>query len=151
MSEPVVDAEAVHREAAQRLARVDLRYTAKRRALVQSLLGAGRPVTIAEILSGVRGLPASSAYRNLGMLCEVGVARRLAGSDDLGRFELSEDLSGNHHHHLVCGSCGTVADVHASPRLERALADAARLAAEESGFEISDHRIDLQGLCPECR
>jgi Fe2+ or Zn2+ uptake regulation protein len=108
-------------------------------------------MTMPELLAAAAGVPQSSAYRNLTVLCEAGVARRLAGADDVGRFELAEDLSGHHHHHLVCSACGTVADVRTSPRLERALAEAARLAAEETGFDVTDHRIDLEGRCPSCR
>lgn len=115
------------------------------------MAGAGRPMTMPEILGAASGVPQSSAYRNLTVLCEAGVARRLAGADDLGRFELAEDLSGHHHHHLVCSACGTVADVPSSARLEKALDEAARLAAEETGFAVTDHRIDLEGLCPSCR
>ncbi|MGH9166177.1 MAG: Fur family transcriptional regulator [Acidimicrobiales bacterium] len=146
-----VDVDQLHGEAALRLAALDQRYTASRRKLVTSLLDAGRPVTITEILDGERGVPMSSAYRNLTVLCEAGVARRLVGSDDLGRFELDEDLSGHHHHHMACSNCGTVADVRASARLEQALAEAARLAAKETGFQVSDHRIELVGRCPSCQ
>lgn len=146
-----LDTDWLHAEAALRLAALDQRYTTKRRALVDALVAAARPVTISEILAAGQGLPMSSAYRNLTVLCEAGVARRLVGADDLGRFELSEDLSGQHHHHMVCADCGTVADVRASPRLEQALAEAARLAAKETGFEISDHRIELVGSCPTCQ
>ena len=139
----------VHEAAASRLASLDQRYTAGRRALVDLLRAAGRPLTVSEIVA--EGAPVSSAYRNVTVLCEAGVARRLVGADDLGRFELSEDLSGNHHHHLVCQTCKTVADVRASSALEDALDAAARLAARESGFEITDHRIELVGRCPSCR
>jgi len=148
---PAEEAERLHREASRRLVTLDQRYTSSRRALVEAIAHAGRPMTMPEILGAAAGVPQSSAYRNLTVLCEAGVARRLAGSDDLGRFELAEDLSGHHHHHLVCSKCGTVADVPTSARLERALDEAARLAAEETGFEITDHRIDLEGICPTCR
>lgn len=139
----------VHEAAASRLASLDQRYTARRRALVDLLRAAGRPLTVSEIVA--EGAPVSSAYRNVTVLCEAGVARRLVGADDLGRFELSEDLSGHHHHHLVCQTCKTVADVRASSALEDALEAAALLAARESGFEITDHRIELVGRCPACR
>ena len=138
------DGDRLHDEAALRLAALDQRYTSSRRALVHAMAGAGRPMTMPELLVAATGVPQSSAYRNLTVLCE-------AGADDVGRFELAEDLSGHHHHHLVCSGCGTVADVPTSPRLERALAEAARLAAEETGFDITDHRIDLEGRCPACR
>jgi Fur family ferric uptake transcriptional regulator len=155
----VPDGSRLHQEVAVRLAALDQRYTAGRRALVEVLGEADRPLTIAEILeaanrgarAGSARLPQSSAYRSLTALAEAGVVRRLAGADDLGRFELAEDLSGQHHHHLVCASCGVVADVRASPRLERALSEAGRVAADETGFEVTDHRIDLVGRCSDCR
>lgn len=145
------DEGSVHADAEARLAALEQRYTGKRRALVESLLAHDRPVTIAEIVARAGQVPLSSAYRNLTVLCDAGVARRLMGADEVGRYELSEDLSGHHHHHLVCTACGTVADVQASSGLERALADAARRAAQETGFEVDDHRIDMVGRCRTCR
>ncbi len=142
--------DALHGAAAQRVVALDQRYTASRRALVAALLDAERPLTIAEIQAGAKGMPLSSAYRNLTVLCEAGVARRLPGVDDLGRFELAEDLAG-HHHHLQCTSCGTLVDFAASAELERALIEAARRVAAETGYEISGHRVDFDGRCPACR
>jgi len=118
--------------------------------LVDVLAGAARPLTMPEILQAAGGVPQSSAYRNLAVLTDAGVVRRVQGADESGRFELAEDLSGHHHHHLICTQCGTVEDVAASPRLERALAEAGHAAAEAVGFEVSDHRIDLVGLCSNC-
>ena len=131
------------------MAAVDQRYTASRRALVQALVKAGRPLTISEILAGVAGMPQPSAARNLPVEGDAGVARRLPGVDDLGRFELAEDLS-SHHHHVICAGCGTVVDFEASDRLERALVEASRMVAEQTGFEISAHRLDFDGRCPNC-
>jgi Fe2+ or Zn2+ uptake regulation protein len=143
--------ERLHREASLRLASADQRYTRCRRALVDAMAAAGRPITIPEILAATGSVTMSSAYRNLTILCEAEVARRVAGADDLGRFELAEDVSGHHHHHLICSSCGTMADVPASEKLERAVAEAARQAAEETGYDVRAHRVDLEGLCPACR
>ncbi len=132
-----------------RLAGLDQRYTSSRRLVVETLADAGRPLTVPEIVAATPLLPQSSAYRIVTALIEVGVVRRVAGTDDHGRFELAEELSG-HHHHLVCASCGKVADIHPSPRLERALGEAARAVADEQGYQITEHRLDLLGYCPEC-
>jgi Fe2+ or Zn2+ uptake regulation protein len=145
----MIDA-GVHDEIGLRLLRCDQRYTRLRRALVETLAGAGRPLTIPEILQSNPGLSQSSAYRNITVLLEAGAARRVAGADDHGRFELAEDLAG-HHHHLVCSTCGKVSDVKSSPRLERALEEAARAAAEEDDFDVVEHRFDLVGVCADCR
>jgi Fe2+ or Zn2+ uptake regulation protein len=139
-------------EVARRLAAVDQRFTSGRRGLVEILAEASRPLSVPDIVAAEGGspLPQSSVYRNLTVLAEAGVVRRVLGADEHARFELAEDLAG-HHHHLVCSSCGSVSDVTAAPRLERALSEAARLAAEEVGFEVTEHRIDLVGVCSSCR
>lgn len=141
----------VHHEASARLAALDQRYTGGRRALVDALAGADRPLSVPEILAVAGAMPQSSAYRHLTVLMEAGVVTRVATGSDQARFEVSERLSGDHHHHLVCGSCGAVVDVDAFPRLERALDAAARLAEEESDFQVTGHKIDLVGLCAGCR
>jgi Fe2+ or Zn2+ uptake regulation protein len=138
-------------EVARRLAAVDQRYTSGRRGLVEVLAGADRPLSVPDIVNAsTTALPQSSVYRNLTVLADAGVVRRVVGTDEHARFELAEDLAG-HHHHLLCLTCGSVSDVSAAPRLERALSEAARLAAEEVGFEVTEHRIDLVGVCSDCR
>lgn len=141
---------SVHDAVGLRLAGLDQRYTHLRRVLVETLAAAGRPLTIPEILVSAPELPQSSAYRNMTALIDVGIVRRVAGSDDHGRFELAEELSG-HHHHLVCATCGKVEDVHPSPKLERALGEAARAVAEEQGYQVTEHQLELRGRCPKCR
>jgi Fe2+ or Zn2+ uptake regulation protein len=144
----------VHEEAGGRLAALDQRYTRGRRAIVDALAAAARPVSVPEIVRAIAprhgSVPQSSAYRNLTVLVEAGVVHRLPGTDEFARYELSEALA-SHHHHLLCGECGAVVDVAATPRIEKALDEAARVAAEESGFEVTSHRIDLIGRCASCR
>lgn len=142
-------APSVHEHAALRLAGQEQRYTPVRRSLVATLAEAGRPLSIPEILASNLELPQSSAYRNVTTLIDAGVVRRVTGVDDHGRFELAEELAG-HHHHLACGRCGKVEDVAPSARLERAMAEAARVVAEEEGYEVTGHQFDLVGVCPSC-
>jgi len=139
-----------HTEAALLLGSADQRYTGSRRALVESLARADRPLSIPEVLASAPGVPQSSAYRNLAVLVDAGVVRRVQGTGDNGRFELAEGLSGDHHHHLICTDCGLVADIASSIELERALEAAARAAAESAKFLVVDHRFDLVGLCADC-
>jgi Fur family transcriptional regulator, ferric uptake regulator len=135
----------LHVVAEERLAALDLRYTASRRRLVETMERAGHPLTIGEILRRTEGVPQSSAYRNVTVLCDAGIAVRLPGADEYGRFELAEDLAG-HHHHLVCRRC----DLVAATRLERVLREAASQAVAETGFEVTGHRLDFEGLCRRC-
>ena len=74
---------------------------------------------------------------------------RIVTSDDHARFELAEDLT-EHHHHLICSNCGSVADVPASSRLEESVRRAADEIARSTGFHTQHHRVDLVGLCTRC-
>lgn len=140
----------VHETVEERLRAAGQRYTPKRREIVDALCrAAGNPVAIPDLVAEHRDLPQSSAYRNLSVLEEVGVARRVITGEGIARFELAEDLT-EHHHHLVCRSCGTVEDVTIPTRLERSLERALADAAERAGFEGVSHRVDLLGTCRDC-
>ena len=139
----------LHEEVSRRLTSHDQRYTSGRRALVGVLADAGRPLTIPEVLGRSRGVPQSTAYRNLTVLVEAGVARRVNGTDDHGRFELAEDLT-EHHHHLICTTCGDVADFTAPAALEASLGRVMATVADATGFAAAGHRLDLMGTCTRC-
>ncbi|MGH9059606.1 MAG: Fur family transcriptional regulator, partial [Acidimicrobiales bacterium] len=123
----------LHDEVARRLGAVEQRYTASRRAIVDLLADSGRPVSVADIADLRPDLPRSSTYRHLVDLEAAGVVQRVAGHDELSRYELTEDLT-EHHHHLVCVACGSVADVHPPPGLERSIASAMVHLARDQGF-----------------
>jgi Fe2+ or Zn2+ uptake regulation protein len=139
-----------HETVAQRLHRTRQRYTEGRRELVDRLLGAGRPVTIAELMQGGAEQSQSSTYRNLAVLEACGVVLRLPSVDGLGRFELSEDLT-HHHHHLVCVDCGRLDDVELSDAVEATLHRVTTEAGRSLGYEVAEHRLELLGRCGDCR
>ena len=138
----------IHATAADRLSSVEQRYTSARRAIVDALAAARRPLAIRDIVGDGR-LPQSTVYRNALVLESAGVVRRVLGADDLARFELAEDLT-EHHHHLVCTSCGVVTDYTPSTALERSMDRAIEAIAAENGFQAESHRLDLVGVCSDC-
>jgi Fur family transcriptional regulator, ferric uptake regulator len=135
--------------AGRRLRTAGHRYTAGRRALVDVLATAEQPLAIHEIVRENRRLPQSSVYRNLSLLQQSRVVRRVVTHDEFSRYELAEDLS-HHHHHLVCSSCGSVEDFTTSPQVERTMRKAMAQVAGETGFSPAGHRLDLVGLCRAC-
>jgi Fur family transcriptional regulator, ferric uptake regulator len=139
----------VHRIIDEQLRRTRQRYTLGRQQLVQLLIAAGRPVTIPELLGLGSTQSQSSLYRNLATLEQCGVVRRLASTDDVARYELAEELS-EHHHHLLCSSCGRLEDVVLPARIEKALADAADEARKQADFDVDSHRFELVGTCADC-
>ena len=139
----------LHLAISARLRDGEQRDTSGRRRLVDALLAAGRPLTAAEVLSE-GGLAQSSAYRNLAVLEGCGVVHKVAGTDDLARFEVAEDLTEHHHHHLICTACGRVTDFTVSDDLERAIEAATETAGRATGFTPERHRLDLLGRCAAC-
>jgi Fur family ferric uptake transcriptional regulator len=139
----------LHATAEARLRDGEQRYTPSRQRIVDILAGAARPLTIAEVQAEGGDLPQSSVYRNIAVLEQAGVVRRVMAADEFARFELAEELTG-HHHHLVCVSCGDVADFTMPPALERAVERATTAAAASARFEVQGHRLDLVGRCSRC-
>jgi len=140
----------LHGVAERRLRRIDQRYTSGRRAIVELLVSAGHPVSIADIADLLPGLPRSSAYRHLVDLHAAGLVRRITAHDEYTRFELAEDLT-EHHHHLLCVSCGKVIDVTLPAGFEEQADAAISKLADAEGFEPHSHRLDVLGLCAACR
>lgn len=82
-----------------------------------------------------------TVYRTLDLFGELGLVRRL----DLGdgaRYELADD----HHHHLICEECGTVAEFEQCPLDLRLLP-----LQLGSGFEVRAHSVEVYGRCSQCR
>jgi Fur family transcriptional regulator, ferric uptake regulator len=144
-----IDVAEVHDLISGRMRESGQLYTKGRRQLVELLAGAGRPATIAELLEAGPRLTQSSLYRNMVDLESVGIVQRVVGTDDLTRFELSEEIIG-HHHHVICTACGAVDDFVVPAPAERSLDAAISKALEETGFQPTAHRLDVLGVCADC-
>jgi Fe2+ or Zn2+ uptake regulation protein len=140
-----VDSIALHR-----LRREGQRLTAGRQTLLETLAEAGRPMTIPMILQAQPSLAQSSVYRNLTVLQGAGLVTRIALGDDHAHFELSEEVTGVHHHHTVCTECGAVAPVSLADSVEAKLVKALSSATEHTSFHVTGHRLDIVGLCASC-
>lgn len=135
---------------AKRFLEGDYRFTRNREALVATLAAADRPLTIPEIGVAARTLAVSSIYRNVAMLEALGIVQGVVTASDFAHYELAEDLTENHHHHLVCSSCGAVEDFVAPAQLEDSVRAAARRVGRKSRFRVERHSVDFIGLCPNC-
>jgi Fur family ferric uptake transcriptional regulator len=148
-TDAVAGAPQIHAIATARLQDDGQRYTPRRRALVELLAEVDQPLTIPQLLEQRRELAQSSVYRNLGVLERAGVVHRIVTSDEFARYELAEDLT-QHHHHLICASCGDVSDFTVPESVEQELDAALRKVARRAGFRVTDHKLDLVGTCPRC-
>lgn len=133
-----------------RLRAVEQIYTAGRRRLVDALADQDRPVTIPQLVEADAGVAVSSAYRNLAVLEQVGAVERIHSGAEHVRFELAEALVGDHHHHLICESCGRVEDFTVPADVERRIEQTLATVARDARFAATAHRLDLIGTCATC-
>ena len=124
-----------------------LRPTPQRLAVMRALDGRDEAVTAQELhhelrRRGVRAPGLTTIYRTLSALADAG-ALDTFDRDGEQAFRL---CGAEHHHHLLCTSCGTVQEVEAR-EVESWVARVAR----RTGFAVTGHRADVYGVCRSCR
>ena len=83
-----------------------------------------------------------AVYDVLRALTDAGLVRRIQPAGSVARYEARV---GDNHHHVVCRSCGSIADV------DCATGDTPCLtASDDSGFSIDEAEVVYWGRCPTC-
>jgi Fur family transcriptional regulator, stress-responsive regulator len=130
---------------AEALRTAGLRVTAARLAVLDEV-GSGQHLTVERIATAVRdrigAVSTQAVYDALAALTEAGLVRRIEPAGSPTRYETRV---GDNHHHVVCRSCGAIADVDCVVGAQPCLAPA---AAE--GFVIDEAEVTFWGLCPTC-
>ncbi|MFI0446373.1 Fur family transcriptional regulator [Actinomadura sp. 6N118] len=122
-----------------------LRVTRPRLAVLSAVHAHPHADTDSIIGAVRRELPKVShqaVYDSLHTLTAAGLVRRIQPSGSVARYETR---IGDNHHHVVCRSCGAIADV------ECAVGEAPCLdASDDRGFAIHEAEVIYWGLCPCC-
>ena len=130
---------------ARMLREAGLRVTRPRLAVLGAVATLPHADTDALIGAVRRELPAVShqaVYDCLRALTDTGLLRRIQPLGSVARYEARV---GDNHHHVVCRSCGAIADV------DCAVGEAPCLTASEaSGFAIDEAEVIFWGRCPDC-
>jgi Fur family ferric uptake transcriptional regulator len=122
-----------------------LRVTAARVALLETVregdhLGVEAIATLVRARLGHISLQA--VYEALHALTAAGLIARIETPGGPARFE---GRIGDNHHHLVCRSCGAVADVDCAVGHAPCLT-----ASDDHGYSIDEAQVIFWGLCPAC-
>jgi Fur family transcriptional regulator, stress-responsive regulator len=83
-----------------------------------------------------------AVYDVLRALTDAGLVRRLQPAGSVARYELRV---GDNHHHVVCRSCGAIADVDCAVGHAPCLG-----ASDDHGFAIDEAEVIYWGTCPDC-
>lgn len=89
-------------------------------------------------------LSLGNVYRNLNILVDQGLVERLDFGSTFDRYEAKIDP----HVHFVCESCGAIYDIDIPETLDEQLLQHVR---EHTDFEVTRQRMEVFGLCSECR
>lgn len=83
-----------------------------------------------------------AVYDVLRALTAAGLVRRIQPSGSVARYE---SRVGDNHHHVVCRSCGAIADVDCAVGETPCLT-----ASDDRGFSVDEAEVTYWGVCPEC-
>ncbi|MBO0849971.1 MAG: transcriptional repressor [Pseudonocardia sp.] len=83
-----------------------------------------------------------AVYDVLNALTDSGLVRRIQPPGSVARYE---SRVGDNHHHVVCRSCGAIADVDCAVGAAPCLT-----ASDDHGFAIEEAEVIYWGLCPDC-
>ena len=83
-----------------------------------------------------------AVYDVLRALTSAGLVRRIELPGSVARYE---SRVGDNHHHVVCRSCGAIADVDCAVGAAPCLT-----ASDDHGYVLDEAEVVFSGLCPAC-
>jgi Fur family transcriptional regulator, ferric uptake regulator len=124
------------------------RASGPRAEVIDAIAELGCSVNAREIADLLRerdsGVGLASIYRALELLERFGLVKRFDLGEGAARYEPASP-GGDHHHHIVCDSCGKV-----EPFEDDGLEKAIHRLSARADFSVAAHDVTLHGECPAC-
>lgn len=143
----MVDSQTRFEKLMNKLREREYRLTPQRVALLRLLSTSEGHPSAAQLYDQLRDqFPTTSPgtiYKTLSLLKDLDEVLELGFSDDDNRYDGNKPYP---HPHLICIRCRKIVD----PEVSMAQ-DLVRQVAQQSGYQITSHRLDFYGVCPDCR
>ena len=142
----------VLREAEQHCSEKGVRFTAKRKLVLEALLNSDKSLSAYELADYCRAEQGSemlpmSVYRILDFLANERLVHRIKTTN---KFIACSHISCSHEHKawqfLICQNCDKVEEVDLEKSILKKITD----AIQEVGFHIAGRQFELEGVCSEC-
>ena len=123
-----------------------VRITPQRHAILTYLIETHNHPTADDIyqalVSDFPSMSVATVYNNLRLLMDMNIVTELKYGDTSSRF----DFVGERHYHAICSICGKIKDIH-YPGLD----DVELVTSTLTGYDVSSHRLEIYGVCPDCQ
>ncbi|MFZ4453410.1 peroxide-responsive transcriptional repressor PerR [Salibacterium aidingense] len=133
-------------EAVNALKNTKVRMTPQRHAILEYLYETMNHPTADDIYKALENkfpnMSVATVYNNLRVFKNVGIVKELTYGDSSSRF----DCVTTDHYHVICSDCGKMVDFH-YPGLD----EVETLAEHVTGFQVHDHRMEIYGVCEDCK
>jgi Fur family peroxide stress response transcriptional regulator len=130
-----------------RLRERGMRLTPQRMAVLKTLIGSEKHLSVEEIFDRVQseypmtGL--ATVYKTVAILRDMGEITELKFGNASARYDGSKQSP---HPHFICKQCNCIIDIESN-----LLGDFPTKIAQETGYEIMNYRLDFFGICPNCQ
>jgi Fur family ferric uptake transcriptional regulator len=129
----------------EKLVAAGYKITQPRIAVLQAALAHKGAFTVADLEQWLiqRGESPgiASIFRTVKLLTDLRIFDRLHGLDECHRYSFGSE----HSHHLLCTNCGTLVSFDTCT-----VQDVIRQLEQRTGFQITNHLVELFGRCPSC-
>ncbi|QWR78698.1 transcriptional repressor [Candidatus Magnetomonas plexicatena] len=124
-----------------------LKMTTQRELILEVFLTNAKHISAEELYHIVsdkdNSIGQATVYRTMRLLTDSAIARESEFGDGIHRYEPSFGIS--HHDHLVCLQCAKKIEIY-DEKIEKQQ----ELIAKKHGFKMTNHRMDLFGVCGDC-
>ena len=126
-----------------------LKSTRQRDEILKVFVEAGKHLSAEELYERVKKNDArigyATVYRTLKLLSSAGLAEERRFEDGFTRYEYRTE-GGRHHDHLICTRCDRIIEFE-NEQIEALQ----QVVARKNGFVVQSHKLELYGLCADCR
>ncbi len=125
-----------------------LKTTRQREIILDEFLSSPSHLSAEELYLRLRSnhpnIGYATVYRTMKLLADSGIASERHFGDRQTRYE--PNIGEEHHYHLICNGCGKIIEFE-NGAIEQLLLD----VAGEHQFTLSHQRLELYGMCPDCK